>query len=568
MKKCTERGSLRKLRLISSVLVFLLLFSGLFSQLLPDMQPFSSQFALAEDPEEWEGSPDDPDFDPYDYDLDTIPFRLVNVEGKEPGIDRESEWTLVLKPEWPDQDLSMHVTSVTMMLYCENLDWLDNWSHVWKKELEGLPEALPCTALKVAGRYMLTACVKLDGEDSYDVSAGFVIDGDRKEQIDGIIKQAAEECRVAGDEWQTALNLYRWLLNHLVYDYTYSYYSSEAILRGTGVCDSYARLYFLLCREAGLSTYVIYGDTGVGYHAWDAVRINGQWYYADPTWDDHPMNDPAMDYSQPSADGNGNSYGVSDYKYFMINRELMVINNHVSFEWLDDYKMTCSEQPATSLAASYYVHTGRCEQWGIAEGDGFWSIRDMIRDALVAGEKMWSSRSLSDMPLSTRGYPDPKFIMTSNEAALLGGYLKGASLELPDGTTVTLDTYLYESPDSSGRVLNVYPADAPETDEPGKYELPEGLKHIEAQAFEGDPHCGEVICPAGLESIGSCAFAKCKRLWYIWIPSAVQSIAEDAFADCGEFCIWTEHRDSEPARYATRHNITFFVEDEEEDSNG
>ena len=112
------------------------------------------------------------------------------------------------------------------------------------------------------------------------------------------------------------------------------------------------------------------------------------------------------------------------------------------------------------------------------------------------------------------------------------------------------------------------PAGARETDEPGKYELPKGLKKIEAQAFEGDPHCGEVICPAGLKSIGSRAFANCKRLWSIRIPSDVQFIAEDAFAGCGEFCIWTEHRDSEPVRYATRHGITVFVDDEEEGSNG
>jgi len=77
-----------------------------------------------------------------------------------------------------------------------------------------------------------------------------------------------------------------------------------------------------------------------------------------------------------------------------------------------------------------------------------------------------------------------------------------------------------------------------------------------------------VICPVGLESIGSRAFAKCKRLWTIRIPSTVQTIAEDAFADCGEFSIFTEHRDSEAARYAERHGITLFVDDEEEGSNG
>ena len=84
--KYSERGSLRMLRLIASAIVFLLLFSGLHSLLLPENLPLSLRSALAEDPDEWEDSPDDPEFDPYYYDLDTIPFLLMKVEGKEPGI--------------------------------------------------------------------------------------------------------------------------------------------------------------------------------------------------------------------------------------------------------------------------------------------------------------------------------------------------------------------------------------------------------------------------------------------------------------------------------------------------
>ncbi len=120
----------------------------------------------------------------------------------------------------------------------------------------------------------------------------------------------------------------------------------------------------------------------------------------------------------------------------------------------------------------------------------------------------------------------------------------------------------------SGWVLNVYVQGHPVTDEPGYYELPQDLTHIEAEAFAGDRYAGEVICPPGLVSIGSRAFANCRLLWSIRIPSDVQFIADDAFDGCGGFCIWTEHRDSLPARYAEEHGITLFVDDEEEGSNG
>ncbi len=522
--------------------------------------PVASALAEEDEAEEWE----DPD-DPYSVDWENIPFRLVNTPGKEPGIDQESEWSLVLKPDWEDQSLPGRVQKVILRLDARDLDWKDNLSHVWRKDYEGFPEKMTCTGLKVAGYYLLTAVVCYTDETAQDIETPFTVQGTGKELITNVIRQAAAECKTS-DEWQTALNLYNWLLNHLTYDETLSYYSAEAILRGTGVCDSYARLYLLLCRAAGLDAYVIYGDTTLGFHAWDAVKINGSWYYADPTWDDHPANDPAMG-SQPAADENGIDYGVSDYKYFMLNKQLMTVNNHLTYEWLDENKYTCEELPATSLAANYHVHTGLWKKWGVREGDTFRTIPEMISEALSGGAELWSSRSVST-PLYTRGSDAPAFRMSVHEMILLSYALKGYAVKLADGKEITLGTYVYEAGDKSGWVLNVYPEGAPASDEAGRCELPEGLKDIEAYAFEGDNHLGEVICPAGLISIGPKAFANCKGLWNIRIPSAVQSIADDAFDGCGQFCIWTEHRDSLPVRYAEEHDITVFVDDEEQDSNG
>ena len=509
---------------------------------------------------------DDPyEYDPYRYDEESIPFLLFNVEGSTPGIDRESEWTLALKPDWEDQGLPERVTSVEMRLYCLELDWTDNWSHVWAHTYEGYPDVIICTEPKVGGRYRLTAIVRYD-DTLAEVNTGFVVPGAGSEQIQGVIEQAAAACKAA-DDWQTARNLYDWLLSHLVYDSTLSYYSSDAILRGTGVCDSYARLYFLLCQAAGLDAYVVYGNTRLAYHAWDAVRIGDSWYYADPTWDDHPQNDPAMSQSI-ETDENGVRYGTSEYRYFMISKQLMMDSGHLTFQWLDESKFPCEEQPATSLAASYIVHTGQWTRWGIVGDDGFRTIPDLIREGLEGSERMWSSKTLTGRPLSTRDSDASAFLLSDFEIAHLEWLLKGYSMTLSDGTPVTLETHVYDAPDMSGRVLNVYVQGQSVTDEPGYYELPQDLTHIEAEAFAGDRHAGEVICPPGLVSIGSRAFANCRLLWSIRIPSDVQFIADDAFDGCGEFCIWTEHRDSLPARYAEEHGITLFVDDEEEGSNG
>ncbi len=212
--------------------------------------PVKAALADEEDDEDEPGDWEDPD-DPYSVDWENIPFRLVNTPGKEPGIDRESEWSLVLKPEWEDQTLPDRVQKMFLRLDAMDLNWKDNLSHVWKKEYQGLPDKMTCTGLKVAGYYLLTAVVYYSDDTAQDIVTPFTVQGPGKELIMNVIRQAAEECKTS-DEWQTALRLYNWLLNHLTYDETLSYYSAEAILRGTGVCDSYARLYLLLCRAAGL----------------------------------------------------------------------------------------------------------------------------------------------------------------------------------------------------------------------------------------------------------------------------------------------------------------------------
>ena len=563
MRKQKDPGYPRKFRLIVVGFMMVWLFCALIPAFSGGSLLFPAAEALAEEDEP--GVLEDP-ADPYNVDWPGIPFRLVNTAGKEPGIDQESEWSLVLKPDWEDQNLPDRVQKVVLRLDARNLDWKDNLSHVWKKEYEGFPDRMTCTGLKIAGYYLLTAEVYYTDETMQDVTASFIIRGAGKELIMNVIRQAAAECKTP-DEWQTALNLYDWLLNHLIYDDTLSYYSAEAILRGTGVCDSYARLYLLLCRAAGLDAYVIYGNTTPGLHAWNAVRINGMWYYADPTWDDHPVNDPAMG-SQPTVDENGVSIGVSDYKYFMLSKQLMTVNDHLTYEWLDENKFTCEELPATSLDANYYIHTGLWKQWGVREDDTFRTIPDLISEALSGGAELWSSRSIRSTPLYTRDSDAPAFRISANEMILLSHALKGYTVKLADGREITLGTYVYEAGDKSGRVLNVYPEDAPATDEAVRYELPEDITHIEAHAYEGDNHLGEVICPAGLVSIGPKAFANCKGLWNIRIPSSVQYIADDAFYGCEQFCIWTEHRDSLPARYAEEHDITIFVDDEEQGTNG
>lgn len=62
----------------------------------------------------------------------------------------------------------------------------------------------------------------------------------------------------------------------------------SALATGLSVCGGYSNLYALLLKNAGIPAFQVSGylrSRGMG-HAWNIVRIDGKWLYADPTWDD------------------------------------------------------------------------------------------------------------------------------------------------------------------------------------------------------------------------------------------------------------------------------------------
>ena len=80
-------------------------------------------------------------------------------------------------------------------------------------------------------------------------------------------------------------------------------HSAYAILfEGKGVCQGYALLAYKLLTELGIEALYVTGEVYTGGHAWNLVKLDGNWHHLDTTW-----NDPLPDR------GNGVSYD-----YFLI----------------------------------------------------------------------------------------------------------------------------------------------------------------------------------------------------------------------------------------------------------
>lgn len=64
--------------------------------------------------------------------------------------------------------------------------------------------------------------------------------------------------------------------------------------KNTAVCDGYSLAYQYLLTQLGMEAMVVPGKAGsdmnsLGGHAWNVVKIDGEWYEVDSTWDDNMM---------------------------------------------------------------------------------------------------------------------------------------------------------------------------------------------------------------------------------------------------------------------------------------
>lgn len=96
-----------------------------------------------------------------------------------------------------------------------------------------------------------------------------------------------------------------------------------------GVCQGYALLAHSMLQKLGIETKYIVGYVGKEGHAWNLVKLDGQWYHLDTTW-----NDPVPDRK-----------GAVRYQYFLVDDRTMA-KDHT---WIaEDYPK------ATSTKYNYF----------------------------------------------------------------------------------------------------------------------------------------------------------------------------------------------------------------------
>ncbi len=104
-----------------------------------------------------------------------------------------------------------------------------------------------------------------------------------------ISKQAWELSKDYSYDFEKARAIYIWIVNNIIYDYTYRIYDGETTFKkGTGVCSGFSYLFKLMGEEAGLKINRITGMANNGqktdHHAWNSIHFGEGTFLLDCTW--------------------------------------------------------------------------------------------------------------------------------------------------------------------------------------------------------------------------------------------------------------------------------------------
>ncbi len=85
-------------------------------------------------------------------------------------------------------------------------------------------------------------------------------------------------------------------------------------------CTGYAKTFQYLCNRAGIENTCVFGDAGGEGHMWNLVKLDGEWYAVDTTWDDNTVDDIE---------------GIILYEYFLTDSSKMANRTRFDYNYCD-----------------------------------------------------------------------------------------------------------------------------------------------------------------------------------------------------------------------------------------
>ncbi|MGN0686591.1 MAG: chitobiase/beta-hexosaminidase C-terminal domain-containing protein, partial [Oscillospiraceae bacterium] len=101
------------------------------------------------------------------------------------------------------------------------------------------------------------------------------------------------------DLFERVLFIHDSIVNRTTYTLNGDEYIRDAdgvILNGKALCEGYSKTFAYLCQSVGIECFCVSGDAG-GPHMWNMVKLDGNWYNMDVTFDDPVGATPTCEYN-------------------------------------------------------------------------------------------------------------------------------------------------------------------------------------------------------------------------------------------------------------------------------
>ena len=110
---------------------------------------------------------------------------------------------------------------------------------------------------------------------------------ENKKKFDDRVNTIVAEAKTLSSDFEKEKYVYRKLLDETTYDKnaTLNQSAYSSLILGKSVCAGYSRAFQLILQKLEIPTYYVLG-TANEEHAWNIVKLSGEYYNVDLTWDD------------------------------------------------------------------------------------------------------------------------------------------------------------------------------------------------------------------------------------------------------------------------------------------
>ncbi len=133
--------------------------------------------------------------------------------------------------------------------------------------------------------------------DSYKYPDGYKYSEQDMQEFYGKVNGILDQVEPGWTDFQKILFIHDYLVVNIEYDFDYLFGGAvEAIWKGYAVCDGYSKAFkYLMWRLDIPCEFISSQDED---HAWNAVQMDGKYYYLDVTWDDADWGDFWPDFAE------------------------------------------------------------------------------------------------------------------------------------------------------------------------------------------------------------------------------------------------------------------------------